>query len=65
MTWTLVFSMVWVVNGAPTETSAPSTISFKSLDLCEAAAASLVAEMAEPIEGDVKTYVRAVCIQRK
>ncbi len=65
MAWTLVFSMVWVVNGASTETSAPSTMSFKSLEMCEAAAARLVAEMAEPIEGDVKTYVRAVCIQRK
>ena len=65
MTWTLVFSMVWVVNGAPTETSAPSTMGFKSLALCEAAAASLLAEMAYPIDGAVKTYVRAVCLQRK
>lgn len=65
MTWTLVFSIVWVVNGAPTETSAPSTMSFKSLELCEVAATSLAAEMAEPIDGDVKTYIRAVCIQRK
>lgn len=65
MTWSLVFSVMWIVNGASAEPSATSTMGFKSLELCEAAAAALVAEMAEPLDGDTKTYVRAVCIQRK
>ena len=65
MTWTLVFSMIWVVNGVASAPAAPSTMSFKSLELCEAAAAGLQARMSEPLDGDVKTYLRTACIQRK
>lgn len=65
MTWTLVFSVVWVVNGAPSGDAPPSTMGFKTKELCEAAAAAMEAEMSAPLDGDAKTYVRAVCIQRK
>ena len=65
MSWTLVYSVLWLVNGTPAEPSASATMSFGSLELCEAAAAALTAESVKPMEGDVKTYVRAVCIQRK
>lgn len=65
MAWKMIVTMVWVVNGQPTAPYYGTELSFQSKELCETAVSALVAEMSEPVSGDVKVYAHAVCVQRK
>jgi|GEM_PF-5552810 len=45
--------------------AAPSIMSLESPELRKAAAAALQVKMSEPLDGEVKTDLRAASIQRK
>lgn len=65
MDWVLIFSVMWTVNGEPTPPNTWTNVDYSSKELCETAAAALIEEMERPLEDGVKTYVKAVCVQRK